>query len=448
MSQRNLVFLAIGLSLTFLNLGCDSDNTTQTSLNNDADLPFLYIESCSDMSIDPTMSYVSEYIDERINIGDLSEVAPASGYTQKTVEAIKRGYMLPCVPDIDTENPESTKNPENINTVMKILTEDRWKGLTSHMLENEIAHHTEAEGWAPVDQDSFTYENFLRVIARYPYFCAEKGYFDTVEDACIREIAAIFAHGAQETGGDSSPKWKAAFSWVREDTTFNDNRYDPGSGECAEPLICPDEAHYFGRGIKQLSYYYNYAGFSGSNFSGEYNMLLENPDAVAISGFNAFGSGLWFFMNPQPPKPSMHEVLLGIYTPKLEDGQSFQGITASAKTGVKYNFEVTTSIINGGVECGLKDTDKYYRASINRSQYYISLIEYFGGTPTAEEQEKSNAGCNFIAKGNPFSVLDGGIMPLKWDVTVWLEQKSCEPVSWDTQTYVSIINDNCISLCR
>jgi len=51
----------------------------------------------------------------------------------------------------------------------------------------------------------YTYDSFLKAIAKFPYFCGENGhignYFINDLDSCKREVAALLAHIVQETGG-------------------------------------------------------------------------------------------------------------------------------------------------------------------------------------------------------------------------------------------------------
>ena len=71
---------------------------------------------------------------------------------------------------------------------------------------------------------------------------------------------------------------------------------------------CVPGKQYYGRGAKQLSWNYNYGAFSRAMF-GDARVLLERPELVADTWLN-FASALWFFVTPQPPKPSMLQVLV------------------------------------------------------------------------------------------------------------------------------------------
>lgn len=70
--------------------------------------------------------------------------------------------------------------------------------------------------------------------------------------------------------------------------------------------------------------------------------LLNDPDLVAKDPTISFKTGLWFWMTPQSPKPSSHDVISGQWKPSAED-------TAAGRVP---GYGVITNIINGGIECG------------------------------------------------------------------------------------------------
>ena len=72
---------------------------------------------------------------------------------------------------------------------------------------------------------------------------------------------------------------------------------------------CEPGQKYYGRGAKQLSWNYNYGAFSQAMF-GDPQVLLDQPELVATTWLN-FASAIWFFVSPQPPKPSMLQVVDG-----------------------------------------------------------------------------------------------------------------------------------------
>lgn len=61
-----------------------------------------------------------------------------------------------------------------------------------------------AEQWDeafPLADSIYTYDNFLKAVAKFPYFCSESNISDLdIGQTCAREVAALFAHWGQETG--------------------------------------------------------------------------------------------------------------------------------------------------------------------------------------------------------------------------------------------------------
>lgn len=76
--------------------------------------------------------------------------------------------------------------------------------------------------------------------------------------------------------------------------------------------------------------------------------LLNNPDAVATDPVISFKTALWFWMTPQSPKPSCHDVITGRWSPSAADRAA----------GRLPGYGVITNIINGGIECGKGFNDK------------------------------------------------------------------------------------------
>ena len=71
-----------------------------------------------------------------------------------------------------------------------------------------------------------------------------------------------------------------------------------------------------------MSWNYNYGMFSNALY-GDSSILLNNPELVADTWLN-FASALWFFVTPQPPKPSMLEIVTGDWVPNGADIRGFQ----------------------------------------------------------------------------------------------------------------------------
>lgn len=215
----------------------------------------------------------------------------------------------------------------NVKTVMSVLSEDQWNYLF------------------PVANKIYDYDSFLKAVAQFPMFCGE----DYGRPAlCQRELATFFAHTAREVGketpNDKYPEWRQSFYFVTESACTPAN----GKSKCNytstgwSATVWPPVKgqQYFGRGPLQLSWDYNYAQLSTTIFDDE-NVLLKNPSLIESSGQYAFTSALWFYMTPQTPKPSMHEVATNLYKPNAYD----------KKAGLDSTFGTTIMIINGGYEC-------------------------------------------------------------------------------------------------
>ena len=197
--------------------------------------------------------------------------------------------------------------------------------LTRQEYERFFPHH------APL----YSYASFIKAAASFPLFAGEGS-----PEQRKRELAAFFAHAAHETtnGGPASPGGEFAWGLVyTEELGCADGHctgYNTGGTSAYRPA--PGKS-YYGRGPLQLSYAYNY-GQAGADLG---LPLLAHPELVSHDGVVAFRAALWFWMNPQPPKPSCHDVICGNWKPTPQD----------LALGRRPGFGMTILIINGGVEC-------------------------------------------------------------------------------------------------
>ncbi|KAF6172465.1 hypothetical protein GIB67_006978 [Kingdonia uniflora] len=106
---------------------------------------------------------------------------------------------------------------------------------------------------------------------------------------------------------------------------------------------CAVGKKYYGRGPIQISWNYNY-GQAGRAIGID---LINNPNIVATDPTISFKTALWFWMTPQSPKPSCHNVIIGQWTPSSAD-------TAAGRVP---GYGVITNIINGRIECGQGSND-------------------------------------------------------------------------------------------
>jgi len=198
----------------------------------------------------------------------------------------------------------------------------------------------------------FTGENFngrnetiIKTTVDYGTFLNSK-----IENDNRRELAGLLANMAHESGGgwDSQPldeqtKW--GFFYNEEVDVVLAGGYSDAytSHESVDFPPVPGQS-YHGRGGIQLSWNYNYGPFSILAF-GDKNVLLQDPGRVAREGKLGWMSGIWFWMTPQLPKASSHDVMQSTWKP--------EGIFQSgAAKGVTWGFGATINIINGGFEAG------------------------------------------------------------------------------------------------
>ena len=144
---------------------------------------------------------------------------------------------------------------------------------------------------------------------------------------------------------------------------------------------------YYGRGPIQLTWNYNYGLLSKFLFNNPY-ILLDNPDLVQQDGVLAFKSAIWFWMMPQCPKPSCHQVM-------QEYWQAAAGQYASEKM-YKNGFAHTNNIINGGLECRSTSTPAFTEKVYLRSElykYYLSVLGFSSQAIALENTDNKTTLC-------------------------------------------------------
>ena len=295
--------------------------------------------------------------------------------------------------DVEKVRPRRAGNPENVRRVERLLDEAGFE----HLFPRRAAQ--------------YTYTGLLQAFAKFPAVCGAYADGRNADAICRRTLATMVAHFAQETGGhnahDSVPQWRQALAYVREIGWTEDTadgyagECDPGTWQgktwpCGTFTSGPNAGRYrsyFGRGAKQLSYNYNYGPFSDAMF-GTVRTLLDHPERVADTWLN-LASATFFYMYPQPPKPSMLHVIDGTWQPNDHDRAN----------GLVPGFGVTTQIINGGVECGRSSE---HPQSQNRIDYYRQAAAFFGVTIGNDEV----LGCRGM---KPFDADGAGALPVYWE---------------------------------
>lgn len=230
--------------------------------------------------------------------------------------------------------------------------------LLPQALFEEIFLH---RGTAPCQGAFYTYDAFLAAAEAFPAFAAEG-----TDDVRRREVAAFLANIAHETTGgwatapDGPYSW--GLCWITEGGTA-DPSVLPDYCSPSQEWPCAPGKKYFGRGPMQLSWNYNY-GQCGQALGID---LLSDPDQVAMDPSIAFRAALWFWMTPQAPKPSCHDVMTGQWAPTPAD------TTAGRVPG----FGLTINIINGGIECGYASPPQV----LDRLGFYDRFTQILGTTP-------------------------------------------------------------------
>ncbi|CAN6181622.1 unnamed protein product [Urochloa humidicola] len=224
--------------------------------------------------------------------------------------------------------------------------------ISSSLFEEMLLHRNDVVCPA---QGFYTYDAFIAAANSFPDF-GTTGSLDIRK----REIAAFLGQTSHETTGGWATAPDGPYSWGY--------CYKEENGAAAGPDLCLNSTQwpcaagkkYYGRGPIQLSWNYNY-GQAGEALGVD---LLKNPELVATNTTVSFETALWFWMTPQPPKPSSHDVITGQWTPTSED------IHAHRLPG----YGVITNIINGGIECGHGYDDRV----ANRIGFYQRYCDMLG----------------------------------------------------------------------
>ncbi|KAJ1266583.1 hypothetical protein BS78_08G163400 [Paspalum vaginatum] len=182
----------------------------------------------------------------------------------------------------------------------------------------------------------YTYDAFIAAANAFPGFGTTTGSLDIQK----REIAAFLAQTSHETTGGWATAPDGPYSWgycfKEENCGASCSAYCNASSQWP----CAAGKKYYGRGPIQISWNYNY-GPAGQDQAIAAD-LLGNPDLVAADAVVSFKTAIWFWMTPQSPKPSCHDVVTGQWSPSAAD------LAAGRLPG----YGVTTNVINGGIECG------------------------------------------------------------------------------------------------
>lgn len=210
-----------------------------------------------------------------------------------------------------------------------------------------------------------------------------------------RELAAFLANISKETtggwqmpigGGSEGDYAKWGLYFVHEVGYTASNGAGTYSQASTEYPPNPSKG-YYGRGPIQLSWNYNYGQLSKFLYN-DINVLLNNPDSVQQDGVLAFKSAIWFWMMPQWPKPSCHQVMHDLWVPN-------PGEYTMPKMYLK-GFCHTNNIINGGLECRSSSTSDFTNKVVIRSElykYYLGILGFTSSEINAENSGQYSTLC-------------------------------------------------------
>lgn len=255
---------------------------------------------------------------------------------------------------------------------------------------------------------AYTFSRFLRAAAAVPYLCDET---NETDETCKRELATMFAHWSQETGQlrvltEGNCLQGGCDSYLSTTAYFFNANYGSEQSKA--------KYQYWGRGPKQLSWNANYGRFSWDFYN---NLsLVEEPYKLLDDQDNVFVSAMWFYMTPMSLKPSIHEVVVGLWQPNATD----------TSNNIRSGFGATTNIINGGVECGTGTTPatelnriRFYNGGMAQGVQTQGTLRYLGLSSTNESTD-TTLYCDNMKQ---FNDAGSGAYSLYFNLNQW---SSCE----------------------
>ncbi len=192
-----------------------------------------------------------------------------------------------------------------------------------------------------------------------------------------RELAAFFSNITKETTGGTTEVFSGQDNSHSKWGLYFLKEVNPWSSYVASSTDYPGASGktYEGRGPIQLSWNYNYGRFSDFLY-GDKSVLLNNPDELSTNGVTSFKSAIWFWMTPQCPKPSCHQVMHEIHD---ESAVSYSQTKMSKK-----GFLHTINIINGAVECRNTSLISKVQLRADLYSYFMDKLGFSASERTAE----------------------------------------------------------------
>ncbi len=385
----------------------------------------------SDFDLDPVVIDTTKASDDELK----NATKEATEQTQKTDS--------PAVPPvvIDETPAKAPVAPKNIPTALpkdgyeflRLVTDEDWDWMfplrSGKLVSKEPCEPGEflnCGGGVRNDGsgDVFTLDNFIKAVLAYNAWAEANGYKQFLNEGTIKQQAEEFlifwAKSSRETSGSwaNAPEpwivtqkignetitaWKGGLYWVEEVGYSTDPKTGMSSAinyvDASSTLYPPAPGRsYYGRGIIQLSWNYNYGAFSYWLYDNNLfrdvidsrDKLLKFPNLVADNGALSIMSGIWFWMTPQGAKPSAHDVVYGdvynISKSTQEMGLPQSNTLSSDKIPVAkgdttdesvfaYRLGTVINIVNGGLECN--KAAKWHGGPVQRVFYYDAYASYF-----------------------------------------------------------------------
>jgi len=334
-------------------------------------------------------------------------------------------------------------------------------------------------GWGPSECRPYNYKSFVIAARYFPKFGTEHVSTDpegkrlnpvyNPHDTYRRDLAAFLSHATQETGENDPSLYKklskkqadacfyrgAFFNWFEGGPVspfLKNSGLDPADGKycVASARYCDNgcDNHwfypcgkgksgsfytgcYYGRGAIQISYNFNYGLFQqwlrtvGVKHNGKPIDILEEPNLVMTKTDPplAVMASLWFYMTPQSPKPSMHDIVIGNW---VSPDPSYGGAV----------FGPTSLVINN--ECRGEDPDDPGGAGESRRIKAFRWFTSYFGVPFNSGDQKTNS-CHDFNNGKRFKFPDGRKIYNSWDAdwkTSWDTSKPCKCAMATYQGYI------------
>jgi hypothetical protein len=197
-----------------------------------------------------------------------------------------------------------------------------------------------------------------------------------------RELAAFLANLSHETGGG----WATAPGGPLKWGLFWNENIAGRTGANMDAFVDPASAklfpgtpgkRYYGRGPIMLSWNFNYGLFS-SIIYGDKSVLLDNPEIVAADGKIGYMTAILFWMTPQAPKPSAHDVMVSRWKPNAQEKSL--GLDSPG-------FGITIMVLNG-LEANLGETEG--SPVQRRAGHYRDITKRMGIDITGEKVDTLN----------------------------------------------------------